>query len=73
MVNKSAVTVNTADLIMPATGTAMRKALSKVPVSVRMWRDSVFATGEHRIRFDIALECNTRANGREKVVRLNGA
>ena len=73
MVNKNAVTGNCADLIMPATGTAMRKALSKVPVSVRMWRDSVFATGEHRIRFDIALECNTRANGREKVIRINGA
>lgn len=73
MVNKNAVMVNCADLIMPATGTAMRKALSKVPVSVRMWRDSVFATGEHRIRFDVALECNTKANGREKVLRLNGA
>jgi hypothetical protein len=73
MANKNAVMVSCADLIMPATGTAMRKSLTKVPVSVRMWRDSVFATGEHRIRFDVALECNTRANGREKVIRINGA
>jgi hypothetical protein len=70
--NKSAVVVNTADLIMPATGTASRKALTKVPLSVRMWQDSVFATGEHRIRFDVALEANIRANGRRQMVRING-
>ncbi len=70
--NKDAIVVCTADLIMPATGTAQRKALSKVPVSVRMWQDSVFATGEHRVRFDIALECNTCADGRRRVVRING-
>lgn len=73
LANKDAILVSTADLIMPATGTAMRKALSKVPVSVRMWRDSVFATGEHRIRFDIALEANVKADGRRRLVRLNGA
>lgn len=70
--NKSAVVVNTADLIMPATGTAQRKSLTKVPVSVRMWQDSVFATGEHRIRFDVALEANVRADGRRRIVRING-
>lgn len=73
LINKSAIVVNTADLIMPATGTAQRKSLTKVPLSVRMWTDSVFATGEHRIRFDVALECNTTANGRPKVIRVNGA
>lgn len=70
--DKDAVVVNTADLIMPATGTARRMGLTKVPVSVRMWQDSTFATGEHRVRFDIALECNTRAGGRRRVVRING-
>jgi len=70
--NKDAIVISTADLIMPATGMAQRKALSKVPVSVRMWQDSVFATGEHRVRFDIALEANTCADGRRRVVRING-
>lgn len=70
--NKDAIVVSTADLIMPATGTAQRKSLTKVPVSVRMWQDSVFATGEHRVRFDVALEANTRAGGRRRVVRING-
>lgn len=72
LANKSAIVVNTADLITPATGKSMRKSLTKVPVSVRMWQDSVFATGEHRVRFDVALEANVRANGRERLIRLNG-
>ncbi len=71
--NKSAIVVNTADLIMPATGKGSRKALTKVPMSVRMWEDSVFATGEHRVRFDVALEANVRADGRRRVVRINGS
>ena len=68
--NKSAVIVNCCDLIMPATGTASRKALTKLPLSVRMWQDSVFATGEHRIRFDIALKANIV--DRRRLVRING-
>lgn len=71
--NKSAIVVNTADLIMPATGTASRKSLTKVPLSVRMWQDSVFATGEHRIRFDVAIEANVRADARRRIVRVNGS
>lgn len=73
LANKSAIVVNTADLITPATGISSRKALTKVPVSVRMWQDSVFATGEHRVRFDVALECNVMADARQRIVRLNGA
>lgn len=73
LANKSAIVVHTADLIMPATGTAQRKSLTKVPLSVRMWQDSVFATGEHRIRFDVALEANVAADGRRRLVRVNGA
>lgn len=72
LANKDAVVVNCADLIMPATGTAQRKGLTKLPLSVRMWQDSVFATGEHRVRFDIALEANVRAGGRRRMVRING-
>jgi len=71
IIQKGSVIVNTADLIMPATGTASRKSLSKVPLSVRMWQDSVFATGEHRIRFDVALTANIVE--RRRLVRINGA
>lgn len=70
--NKDAVVVNTADLIMPATGTASRVSLTKIPLSVRMWQDSSFATGEHRVRFDVAIKANTCANGRRRTVRING-
>jgi hypothetical protein len=68
--NKSAVIVNTADLIMPATGTAQRKSLTQLPLSVRMWQDSTFATGEHRIRFDVALTANIV--DRRRLVRISG-
>ena len=71
IINKQSIVVNTADLIMPATGTASRKSLTKVPLSVRMWQDSVFATGEHRIRFDVALTANT--GDRRRIVRINGS
>ncbi len=69
---KSAVIANTMDLIMPATGKGSRKSLTKVPLSVRMWQDSVFATGEHRVRFDVVMNCNITANGRPRIVRING-
>lgn len=71
IVNKSAVIINTADLIMPATGTASRKSLTKVPVSVRMWWDSTFATADHRVRFDVALAANI--TDRRRLVRINGS
>lgn len=70
LMNKSAVIVNTADLIMPATGTAQRKSLTQLPLSVRMWQDSTFATGEHRIRFDVALTANIV--DRRRLVRISG-
>lgn len=70
LMNKAAVICNTADLVMPATGTAMRKSLTKVPLSVRMWKDSVFATGEHRVRFDVAVNANIV--DRRRIVRING-
>lgn len=70
ILNKEAIIVNTADLIMPATGKGMRQSLTKVPLSVRMWQDSDFATGEHRVRFDVALTANVR--DRRRIVRING-
>lgn len=71
ILQKQAIIVNTADLIMPATGKGMRKQLTKVPLSIRMWMDSIFATGDHRVRFDVALTANVHQ--RERIVRINGA
>lgn len=71
ILNKNAIVVNTADLIMPATGIGSRKALTKVPLSVRMWQNSVFNTGEHQVRFDVALTANVR--DRRRIVRINGS
>jgi hypothetical protein len=71
LLKKDMIQVNTADLILPATGTAQRKALTKVPLSVRMWQDSTFATGKHQVRFDVAVTANVRE--RRHGVRFNGA
>lgn len=70
IIQKEAIVVNTVDLITPATGQASRKSLSKIPLSIRMWRDSAFATGDHRVRFDVALTANVR--DRRRIIRLNG-
>jgi hypothetical protein len=72
LLDKNAINVCTADLILPASDTSMRKALSKLPLSVRMWQKSDFATGAHSIRFDVALTANVLAGGRDRIVRING-
>lgn len=71
IIQKQAIIVNTADLITPSSDTAKRQQLTKVPMSVRMWRHSDFDTGAHSIRFDCALTANVR--DRRRAVRLNGA
>lgn len=71
MLQKDAIVVNTAPLIMPASGTAMSKGLTKVPLTVRMWQDSNFGTGAHSVRFDVALTANVR--DRRRIIRLNGS
>ena len=71
ILQKQAVIVNTADLIMPATGIGMRKSLTEVPLSIRMWKNSNFNTGEHDVRFDVAVTANIRE--RRRAVRINGA
>jgi hypothetical protein len=70
ILSKDAIVVNTADLIMPATGIGSRKSLTKVPLSVRMWQNSVFLTGEHQVRFDVALSANVV--DRRRICRING-
>lgn len=71
IIQKNAICVDTAQLILPATGTASRMSLSKVPLSVRMWQHSDFVTGAHSVRFDVALTANVRE--RRRIVRLNGS
>lgn len=71
IIQKEAIVVNTADLITPYTGTIMRKKLSRIPMSVRLWQDSLFNTGDHRVRFEVALTANVR--DRRRLVRVNGA
>lgn len=71
VMQKQAVVVNTAPLIMPATGVGMRRKLTKMPLSVRMWQHSDFNTGAHSVRFDVALTANIR--DRRRICRLNGA
>ena len=70
VIQKQAIRVNTVPLIMPATGTAYRRKLSKVPLSVRMWMHSDFNTGAHSVRFDVALTANVV--DRLRVCRFNG-
>lgn len=70
IMHKSAISVDTIPLIMPATGIAMRKKLSRIPVTVRMWQHSDFNTGAHNVRFDVALNANIRE--RRRICRING-
>lgn len=70
ILQKQAIVVNTADLITPSSDTASRQSLTKVPMSVRMWKHSDFNTGAHSIRFDCALTANVR--DRRRAVRVNG-
>lgn len=71
VIQKDAIVVNTVPLIMPATGTAMRRKLSKIPLSVRMWQHSDFYTGAHGVRFDVAMNANIRE--RRRIARINGS
>lgn len=70
LIQKQAIVVNTATLPTPMTGTMGSKALTKVPLSVRMWQHSDFNTGAHSVRFDVALTANVKE--RRRIVRLNG-
>jgi hypothetical protein len=71
IMSKDAIIMACADLIMPATGIGSRKSLTKVPLSVRMWQNSVFNTGEHQVRFDVAVTANVV--DRRRICRINGA
>lgn len=71
LIQKQAVVVNTVPLILPASDTSMRRRLSKIPLTVRMWQHSDFYTGAHGVRFDVALNANIRE--RLRIARVNGS
>jgi hypothetical protein len=71
LIEKQAITVNTVPLILPASDTSMRRKLTKIPLTVRMWQHSDFYTGAHGVRFDVALNANIR--NRKRIVRINGS
>lgn len=68
---KSAVICHTMDLVTPATGQATRKSLEKMPISIRMWKNSDFNTGQHDVRFEFVLQANIAE--RRHCIRINGA
>lgn len=70
IIQKDAMVVNTVPLILPASDTSMRRKLSKIPLTVRMWQHSDFNTGIHGVRFDVAMNINVRE--RRRVCRING-
>ncbi len=71
VIQKQAIVVNTVPLILPASDTSMRRKLSKIPLTVRMWQHSDFETGAHGVRFDVAMNANVRE--RYRIARINGA
>jgi hypothetical protein len=71
VIQKQAIVVNTIPLILPASDTASRRKLTKIPLTVRMWQHSDFFTGAHGVRFDVALNANIR--NRLRLARINGS
>jgi len=71
LIQKQSVVVNTVPLILPASDTSMRRRLTKIPLTVRMWQHSDFYTGAHGVRFDVALNFNIR--DRSRIARFNGS
>lgn len=70
LIQKEAIVVNTVPLILPASDTSMRRRLSRIPLTVRMWQHSDFYTGTHGVRFDVAMNANVRE--RMRAARFNG-
>ncbi len=70
LIQKQAIVVNTQQLLLPVTGIGARKKLENIPLSVRVWTNSTFGTGETGIRFDVMLNANIR--DRRRIVRING-
>lgn len=71
ILQKQAIVVNTAPLVLPFSDTCIRRKLPTLPLTVRMWQYSDGATGDHTVRFDIAMNANIR--DRRRICRINGA
>jgi hypothetical protein len=71
IIQKPAIVVSTMDLPSSFTDTNDRVSLTKVPMSVRMWKHTDWATGDQSIRFDCVATANVK--DRRRIVRLNGA
>jgi hypothetical protein len=71
IIQKPAIIVSTMDLPSSFTDTNDRVSLTKVPISVRMWKHTDFNTGDQSVRFDCVLTGNVR--DRRRIVRFNGA
>jgi hypothetical protein len=71
LIQKPAIVVSTMDLPSSFTDTNDRVSLTKVPMSIRMWKHTDFNTGDQSVRFDCVLTANVK--DRRRIVRLNGA
>lgn len=71
IIQKPAIVVSTMDLPSSFTDQNDRVKLTKVPMSIRMWKHTDFNTGDQSLRFDCVLTANVR--DRRRIVRLNGA
>jgi hypothetical protein len=71
LIQKPAIVVSTMDLPSSFTDTNDRVSLTKVPMSVRMWKHTDWATGDQSLRFDCVATANVK--DRRRIVRLNGA
>jgi len=71
LIQKQAIVCNTQQLRLPVTGIGVRRKLEKVPLSVRMWSNSTFDTGDFGVRFDLMLNANIR--DRRRLCRFNGS
>jgi hypothetical protein len=71
IIQKPAIVVSTMDLPSSFTDTNDRVSLTKVPISVRMWKHTDFNTGDQSVRFDCVLTGNVR--DRRRIIRFNGA
>jgi hypothetical protein len=70
IIQKPAIIMSTMDLPSSFTDTNDRVSLTKVPMSVRMWKHTDFNTGDQSVRFDCVVTGNVR--DRRRVIRFNG-
>jgi hypothetical protein len=71
IIQKPAIVVSTMALPSSFTDQNDSVKLTKVPMTVRMWKHTDFNTGDQSVRFDCVLTANVR--DRRRIVRVNGA